>query len=41
MIFPPEGLYLQRDTVCKLEYSQKLSRRKGPIEKLIEEPLFY
>ena len=41
MIFLPEGLYLQRDTVCKLEYSQKLSRKKGSIEKLIGEPLFY
>ena len=27
MIFLPEGLYSLRDNVCKLKYSQKLSRR--------------
>ena len=38
MIFLPEGLYSKRDTVCKLKYSQKLSRRRF-LENLIEGPL--
>ena len=39
--FLPEGLYSQKDTVCKLKYSQKLSRRNGSLENLIDEPLLY
>ena len=39
MIFLPEGLYSKRDTVCKLKYSQKLSRKSRFLENLIEGPL--
>ena len=38
-IFLPEWLYSPRDTVCKLKYSQKLSKRNRFPENLIEEPL--
>ena len=41
MIFLSEGLYSQRDAVCKLKYSQKLSRRNRSLEILMKELLLF
>ena len=38
MIFLTEGMYSHGDTVWKLKYSKKLSRRNGSLENLIKEP---